>query len=273
MTEKEVDIFLRRLNIKSKKKKLNPTEIRFIDAATLVADIIIELDDIILIIEFQSTEVDDNDGDRFLAYFSVVNFKKETKKEVKLIVVSTTEKTRKIQHKIGESVIFSFDIYSMMDEDGDAIINNIETKIQNNKKITTTELIDLSLVPVMGSKNSREIQIERSVDLILNLDLEQFEIKNLVKSVAYLLTDKFLEDGEKKTAICDALGGKMSAVYDYGQRRKEEGKKEGIKEGIKEENEKIAMKMLTNGENEEKIKKYTNITDEKIKELKNKLKL
>ena len=56
--EEEIEVLLKRIKIKSKKKKLNPTEIRFIDANVLIADIIIELDEIILIIEFQSTIVD-----------------------------------------------------------------------------------------------------------------------------------------------------------------------------------------------------------------------
>lgn len=64
--------------------------------------------------------------------------------------------------------------------------------------------------------------------------LNPTEIRSIVRSIAYLLTDKFLEDGEKKTILCDALGGKMSAIYDYGQRQKDEGIKEGIKEGMKE---------------------------------------
>lgn len=82
------------------------------------------------------------------------------------------------------------------------------------------------------------------------------------------MVDKFLEDSEKKVAICDALSGKMNAVYNYGQRRKEEG----IKEGIKEENEKIAIEMIKNNEDYEKIKKYTKLSDKQITELKNKIK-
>ena len=129
--EEEVDVLLKRMNIKSKKKKLNPTEIRFIDANVLIADIIIELDDIIQIIEFQSTIVDIDDNDRFLAYFSMVNFKKKTGKEVRLGVISTAEEAKRITHIIGDSVKFTFDIYSFLEEDGDNIINNIETKIKN----------------------------------------------------------------------------------------------------------------------------------------------
>lgn len=265
VTEEEVGVFLKRMNIKSKKKKLNPTEIRFIDATILIADIIIELDEIILIIEFQSTEVDLKDKNRFLAYFSVVNFKKKTKKGVKLIVISTAEKGKKITHIIGDIIQFKFDIYSMKDENGDIILNNIENKIKNKEELSDEELIDLSLVPVMGSKNKQAEQIEKSVNLILSIDLEKYKVKNLVKSVAYLLADKFLEDGEKKTIICDALGGKMSAVYDYGQRQKEKG----IKEGIKETSEKMAVYMIKKGESDEEIQKETNLTLEEIKKIRN----
>lgn len=271
--EEEVDILLKRINIKSKKKKLNPTEIRSIDVTILIPDIIIELDDIILIMEFQSSIVDINDKNRFLAYYSVVNFKKKTKKAVKLIVISTVEKRKKIFHKINETINFKFDLYSMMDEDGDTIINNIETKIKNEQEISDEELIDLSLVPVMGSSNIQEQQIEKSVSLILSINLEKNKVKNIVKSIAYLLADKFLEDEEKKTIICDALGGKMNAVYDYGQRQKEEGIKEGIKEGkkegIKESFKKMAAYMIKKGENNEEIQKETGLTLKEIEKIRN----
>lgn len=169
VTEFEKDVFLDRLGIKSKKKILNPTEIRFIDTQILVPDIILELDDIILLIEFQSTKISNKHNSRFLAYYAVVNFKKKTKKKVKLVVVSTAEKSKKITFKIEDTIKFSFSVYSLMEEDGDKIIENIEKKIENGEKLTTDELIDLSLVPLMGSKNSRDYQIEKPVNIILNL--------------------------------------------------------------------------------------------------------
>ena len=278
VSEEEVDVFLKRLNIKSKKKKLNPTEIRYIDVAILIADIIIELDDMILIIEFQSTNVDTNDKNRFLAYFSVVNFKKKTKKEVKLLVISTAERSKRVTHIIDDIISFKFDIFSMMDMNGDAIINNIENKMKKKEKITNEELIDLSLVPVMGSENTQVEQIEKSVNLILSINLEDYKVKNLVKSIAYLLADKFLEDGEHKTILCDALGGKMNAVYDYGERRKQEGiiegmkegKKEGMKEGRKEGSEKMALYMIKKGESDEEIQKETELSLDEIKALRKK---
>ena len=123
----------------------------------------------------------------------------------------------------------------------------------------------------MGSKNTQEHQIEKSVNLILSIDLEKNKVKNLVKSVAYLLADKFLEDGDKKTAISNALGGKMSGVYDYGQRQKDEGMKEGIKIMIEY--------MINEGKNNEEIKKETEkrskeikVSLEEIKEIRNNIK-
>jgi hypothetical protein len=273
VSEEEVDVLLKRIKIKSKKKKLNPTEIRFMDPTMLIADIIMELDNIILIIEFQSTDVDTNDKNRFLAYFSMVNFKKKTEKEVKLVVISTSENSKKIIHTIEDVIEFKFDIYSLKDEDGDIIINNIETKIKNNKEITDEELIDLSLVPLMDSEDTPENQIEKSVNLILSIDLEKYTVKNLVKSISYLLTDKFLEDGDKKTAICDALGGKMSAIYDYGKRCEEEGKKIGKEEGKRigkeEGNKKMAKYMIKEGKSNEEIQKETQLTLDEIEKLRN----
>ena len=72
------------------------------------------------------------------------------------------------------------------------------------------------------------------------------KIKNLIKSVAHLIVDKFLEDSDKKTAICDAVGGKINAVYDLEK-----------EEGIKKVNENI-----------EKIKEYLEISAEEIIKLK-----
>lgn len=125
------------------------------------------------------------------------------------------------------------------------------------------EKLDLSLVPVMGSVNTQEQQIERSVGLILSIDLEKYKVKNLVKSIAYLLTDKFLEDGYKKNIICDALGGKMSAIYDYGQRQEEKGIKKG--------KIKFAEYMIKEGKTNEEIEKETELPQEEIEKIRNKI--
>ena len=122
VTEKEVEIFLKRLNIKSKKKKLNPTEIRFIDAATLVADIIIELDEIILIIEFQSTNVDLDES--FVEYNKLILYINNIKKiqEIKLLT------------GIEDLSIQYMSCYKW----GNFLIDKIYRRIKENKKVKDT---------------------------------------------------------------------------------------------------------------------------------------
>ena len=58
----------------------------------------------------------------------------------------------------------------------------------------------------------------------------------------------------------------MNAVYDYGERRKQEGIKEGIKEG----SEKMALYMIKKGESDEEIQKETELSLDEIKALRKK---
>ena len=63
----------------------------------------------------------------------------------------------------------------------------------------------------------------------------------------------------------------MSAIYDYGQRREEEGieigKEEGIEIGKKEGNKKMAKYMIKNGETNEEIQKETELSLEEIEKI------
>lgn len=60
--------------------------------------------------------------------------------------------------------------------------------------------------------------------------------------------------------------GKMSAIYDYGQRQKDEGIKEGKKETFK----KMAKYMIKKGESNEEIQKETQLSIEEIEKLREK---
>jgi len=64
--------------------------------------------------------------------------------------------------------------------------------------------------------------------------------------------------------------GKMSAIYDYGQRQKDEGIKEGIKEGKEETFKKMAKYMIKKGESNEEIQKETQLSIEEIEKLREK---
>ena len=70
----------------------------------------------------------------------------------------------------------------------------------------------------------------------------------------------------------------MSALYDYGERKKQEGIKEGMIEGIKEGrkeglkvySKKMALYMIKKGESDEEIQKETELSLDEIKTLRKK---
>ena len=70
----------------------------------------------------------------------------------------------------------------------------------------------------------------------------------------------------------------MSALYDYGERKKQEGIKEGRikgikegrKEGLKVYSKKMALYMIKTGESDEEIHKETELSLDEIKALRKK---
>ena len=55
----------------------------------------------------------------------------------------------------------------------------------------------------------------------------------------------------------------MSAVYDYGQRKEQNGIKKGIKKGIKD----VVLKLYENGMGIDEISKYAEIDVEEIEKM------
>ena len=81
--DEDVEILLGIANKKSKLKKIWTKELRLIDSSTFKPDLIIELDDENLILEFQSTKINKIFSKRALA---LTDYKKENDKEVNLCV-------------------------------------------------------------------------------------------------------------------------------------------------------------------------------------------
>lgn len=52
--------------------------------------------------------------------------------------------------------------------------------------------------------------------------------------IEWLIVDKFIDDKEERNILCDALGDRMSLIYEYVNRREQKGRYEGMKEGKKE---------------------------------------
>ena len=52
--------------------------------------------------------------------------------------------------------------------------------------------------------------------------------KKLCYAIQWLLVDKFVKDETLKNLLQNKMGERMGAVYDYGERKRKEGKEEII---------------------------------------------
>lgn len=128
-------------------------ELITIEATTFKPDIIIKTDEVIFMIEFESSHVDIERKKRFKVYVSVYDYKENQEhKPIFFSVISTVENTKLAEHKLNNGDYFSFPIISVADLDMDKIINNIKTKIENNDVFEAEELIQLALTPIMPKK-------------------------------------------------------------------------------------------------------------------------
>ena len=82
---------------------------------------ILELDHLIVLTEFQSTIVKTIDEKRYRLYTALVDYAKRNNKPLILIVISTAEKTKIKEYKINKDCVFTIPIVSLKDFDGDKI--------------------------------------------------------------------------------------------------------------------------------------------------------
>lgn len=90
----EINWDIRKYDFKSENLTFNPTELIELDPAVYKSDMIMELDSIIVITEFQSTVVKKFDEKRYRLYTAIVDYAKQNNKPILLIIFSTAEKTK-----------------------------------------------------------------------------------------------------------------------------------------------------------------------------------
>ena len=68
------------------------------------------------------------------------------------------------------------------------------------------------------------------VDILIQLKGIRVSAKNLSYGIEWLHVDKFVKDSNQRELLLDLLGERMSAIYEYGERKEKSGRKEGRKE-------------------------------------------
>lgn len=120
------------------------------------------------------------------------------------------------------------------------VLRKISEKCSNNlQKAQMERIIRYILRPILGEDTDKMIEIFR-----------EREVRDMVKTAQDYIREEF--EGYKRKARKEGI---------------QEGRQEGRIEGIKEILNKIVKQMLQDGENVEKIERYTELSKEKIEEI------
>lgn len=261
---KESNANIKEIDFKSENLTYNPTELIELDPKIYKTDMILELDHLIVLTEFQSTIVKTIDEKRYRLYTALVDYAKRNNKPLILIVISTAEKTKIKQYKINKDCVFTIPIVSLKDFDGDKIINNIENKIKNNQKITRHEMLNLALAPFMSSKKPLNKQIEKTVKTLDEVRKSMKCSSDFVFGIELLIVEKFIKNERQHKKLTNILRDTMKIIDEWRQEDYENGKQEG------KEEEKIntAKNMLKENYTIKQIAKITQLNIESIKQIK-----
>lgn len=261
---KESNANIKEIDFKSENLTYNPTELIELDPKIYKTDMILELDHLIVLTEFQSTIVKTIDEKQYRLYTALVDYAKRNNKPLILIVISTAEKTKIKQYKINKDCVFTIPIVSLKDFDGDKIINNIENKIKNNQKITRHEMLNLALAPFMSSKKPLDKQIEKTVKTLDEVRKSMKCGSDFVFGIELLIVEKFIKNERQHKKLTNILRDTMKIIDEWRQEDYENGKKEG------KEEEKIntAKNMLKENYTIKQIATITQLNIESIKQIK-----
>ena len=227
INEEDARILLDIIDVESVKVKIWTKELRLLDPKDYVPDIILELDFENLIIELQSTPVDDEFSKRGLTYVAIANRYNENEKEMDLVVLSTAEESKTVKYEFTKGSVFTYRVVNLKDLNVEEIISAVEPKIEKGLEIEAKELVLYALIPMIVDANM-EKYIKRVVHNLLQVRNATESIKNLSYGIEWLIVDKFVEDKEYRQILCDRLGGRMSLIDEYAERREKKALKEFI---------------------------------------------
>ena len=247
----------------------NPTELMEIDLKAYRADLIMELDHVILMFEFQSTHIYLDDKRRFNIYTATKDRARFGDKPIYIIVFSTVEDTKVIDYKVNPVSSFKILVISLKDYNAGEIINNIEIKIKNNQKINQNELINLALSPLMTLDGTIAQHLEKTVQTLSKLKKSIKENSKFVFTLTWILVDKFIEDGETRQKLSNILSDNMRLMEEFGQSKYEAGEQKGEKRGIVKTRHEIAENLLKEGLPLELISQVTDVSVERLERFSN----
>ena len=245
------------INIKGKIIEVHQTEYSVIDPKMYKPDLVFELEDKIVILEFQSTYVNINDKRRFRFYTALIDHVKiKSEKPIEVHVLSTIEAEKTKCYKVNSEARFPIYIHSLKKYDGNEFLNIINTKIESNKNFSEKELLMISLLCFMKTDEDIEQAILNSALIITNIKDLKEDIGQFAKGVILMLCDKFVTNESMNRTISNLVGGNMKIVEDYAQRVAQQK----VDEKLEEKNKKVIINLNKKGFEAEEIAETVDVS-------------
>jgi len=113
------------------------TEYAIVDPKMYKPDLVFELEDRIIILEFQSSYVDVNDKRRFRFYTALIDHVRiKSSKPIEVHVLSTAEGKKTKWYNVSAESVFPIYIHSLKHIDGEKFLNRMNDKIKHNTSFT-----------------------------------------------------------------------------------------------------------------------------------------
>lgn len=229
----------------------------------LKPDFIGKNNEIILMIEFESSYVGKPSKKRFHAYVALYDYEKNDEDlDIYFCVITTLEKSKIVEHKIGDIDNFKIRIFNIRDLGFEEIINNANYKIKNQEVFSLKELVKLALTSLMpGTREGNINQFYKLSDMLDSIVFSSEEDKISFTGLLLLLSDIYFD-------VNDPMRKKIEGVFMNRVDCIAELCQDKFNEGLRE----AARNLLSNGFSVEIVSQNTNLPLNKIKELEEEIK-
>ena len=186
-------------------------------------------EDVIIHIEFQTTEDHVTDDLMGFHVYEAILMRKEKKKVITYVIYSGGIKKVKTKLDCG---IYTYQVNPvyLTGHDADEIFQSVKAKIEAGEPLSEDDFANLTLTPLMTSKMCRKDVIKEAIQIVKQ---EKQLTAEKTMAMLYTLADKFLSAGElneiKEVLAMTRLG---QMLYDDGVKK---GMERGIERGREEE--------------------------------------
>ncbi|OPJ64123.1 DUF4351 domain-containing protein [Clostridium oryzae] len=226
------------------------TEIKNVDIKTNYTDYLFYMEDgNYLHFEFQTTDKRE-DIKRFLYYDASLFYK--DKRKVKTMVIYSAD-IEDVETVIDAGTIkYQVEAFYMKNLDGDKKLTLLKDKIMRKEKLSGEDILTLTFIPLMNSKESKSKRSLEGIELAAAIDDQDVKLQCL--TLLYALFDKFGDIASKSKFK------EVFSMTEIGRMIREDGIKEGIEEGKAEGKAELLINLL--------IKKFKKVPDDYIEKIK-----